>query len=576
MGSRKEDILMSRIFLLLVSLMLLVACGQIATKITEDNDLDLEVLNTRSPLGDNPSSISPFTNNYPFIDAFKAARAWTTYAGDPKLNLDDHGWIKSFSAGQGVFTQVFNSTDGRYPKGDYILLYEGQGNLSSDPQDDGDFIGSPTVSGNTSRQIVRVTNTTSKGIAFGYSQTNPNNYIRNVRLIMPGGMCRSNAFRWAANASNCPGGDYVSFEKIYTTQIFHPTYLSRLRPYSTLRFMGWMETNGSIQTSWANRPKVTDAFWSTKKGAPLEIMIELANRLDVDMWVNMPHAADNAYMAAFARLTKARLESGRKVYIEYSNEIWLDRDDTIPTDDDRQHEYAIEQGGLLGLVSTSECNRVGVNRCKELKFERFQVKRSLEMFTIWQQNFGTKNLVRVMASTLSNTSSELLRYRNAYNNIDAFAVAPYFGDIVNRFNIDWFKSQNYTVSSYFNRLNGDLLNDMRNDIRRQKTIIASTGKMIPLVAYEGGQILTQEGTTDTAIETLFDAINRNPRMKQTYLNYLSLWKTESGQLFNHFFNSGNWSEFGRWGALEYLTQSRRSAPKFDGLMTFIEQNPRWW
>jgi hypothetical protein len=96
------------------------------------------------------------------------------------------------------------------------------------------------------------------------------------------------------------------------------------------------------------------------------------------------------------------------------------------------------------------------------------------------------------------------------------------------------------------------------------------------VAYEGGQILTQEGTTDTAIETLFDAINRNPRMKQTYLNYLSLWKTESGQLFNHFFNSGNWSEFGRWGALEYLTQSRRSAPKFDGLMTFIEQNPRWW
>lgn len=142
---------MSRIFLLLVSLMLLVACGQIATKITEDNDLDLEVLNTRSPLGDNPSSISPFTNNYPFIDAFKAARAWTTYAGDPKLNLDDHGWIKSFSAGQGVFTQVFNSTDGRYPKGDYILLYEGQGNLSSDPQDDGDFIGSPTVSGNTSR-----------------------------------------------------------------------------------------------------------------------------------------------------------------------------------------------------------------------------------------------------------------------------------------------------------------------------------------------------------------------------------------------------------------------------------------
>jgi hypothetical protein len=588
-----ESVMMQKFFYpLACAALLLAACGQVAPEAEVpafDSELEAKG-NPNSPVGTNLEDVSPFTNNYPFIDAFKTAREWTTYDGSPQLNLDANGWIKSFGPNRGVFTQVFNSADGRYPTGDYILLYDGKGNLSSDPSDDGNFVGTPSVSGNTTRQIVRVTRTSDKGIAFGYSQTDPSNYIRNVRLIMPGGTCAKNVFRYAASNRDCPAatsGSYLPFEEAYKTRTFHPTYLSKLRNYSTLRFMTWQRTNGSVQTLWSGRPKTTDATWATQKGVPLEVMIELANILNVDPWFNMPHAGDNTYVTEFAKLTRARLERGRKVYLEYSNEVWLDRPNLPgdPNPADAQYDYAVAQGKRLGLVSSSDCLSLGTLRCNALNGNRFQVRRSLEVFGIWQQNFGSSNLVRVISGTtlklpngVSNPVSptrELLRYQNAYTKIDALAIAPYFGDLIYDETIAS-EIRPLNVTQYFSRLNGALFEQNRQEIREQKATIASFSNRIPLIAYEGGQILVQEAVFDPQLERLFDAVNRDPRMKQVYLKYLEMWKAEGGQLYNHFYHSGNWGEDGRWGTLEYLTQPRSQAPKYDAIQTFIETTPKWW
>jgi hypothetical protein len=575
-------------------LLLLAACVQTppTAEPVEDDGLEIESqrFNTTSPLGTNLSGVSPFTNDYPFIDAYKASREWTAYAGSTTVELDANGWVKNVKAGQGLFSQVFNSVNGVYPGGDYILLYDGEGDLSVG--DDAVAIGTPTRTGNTTRQVIRVTprkdnpataEGEDKGIALGLTRVNPANYVRNIRLIMPGGGCSNNPLRYAPTADRCTGssGTFVPFEQLYKTRTFHPSFLARLANYSTLRFMTWQETNGSNQTVWSGRPKVTDAQWSTKKGVPLEVMIDLANILNADAWFNMPHAADNTYVTEFAKLTKAKLEPGRKVYLEYSNEVWLDRGSNP---DDAQYDYSIAQGKRLGLVSTSDCSSLGAPLCNTLNGNRFQVKRSLEVFGLWQQSFGTSNLVRVIASTTltppyvsgaASPTRELLRYQNAYTKIDALAIAPYFGDLIYDQNIAN-EIRPLSVTQYFDRLNGVLLEGKRQEIREQKATIASFSNRIPLVAYEGGQILVQEAVFDPQIEKLYDAVNRDPRMKQTYLNYLNMWKAEGGQLYNHFVNSGSWNRFGRWGALEYLTQPRREAPKFDALQTFIAQNPRWW
>jgi hypothetical protein len=584
---------MRKLWFVLACFLLLASCVQSPSIEGEHLELESQRLNKRSPLGTNLSGVSPFINDYPFIDAFKNSWEWQTYEGQPAIapsQLDANGWLKSLQAGQNAYTLIFNVTDGTYPAGDYILLYDGAGSLTIGG--DATRKGNATRTGNTTRQVLSITPKKDNpatpasedvGIFIAVDSTNPNNYIRNMRLIMPGGTCANNIFRYATGPSGCSGssGSYVPFEDIYATRTFHPRFLRSLANYSTIRFMTWQETNGSIQRNWSDRPKVSDARWSTKKGVPLEVMIDLANTLDVDAWFNMPHAATNSYVTEFAKVTKARLEPGRKVYLEYSNEVWLDRGNNP---DDAQFDYAIAQGKRLGLVTSSECSQLGAPRCNALNGNRFQVKRSLEVFALWQQNFGTSNLVRVMASTTltppyvpgaTSPTRELLRYQNAYTKIDALGIAPYFGDLIYDQNIAN-EIKPLSVTQYLERLNGVLLESKRQEIRDQRTTLASFSSRIPLIAYEGGQILVQEAVFDPQIERLYDAVNRDPRMKQTYLNYLNMWKAEGGQLYNHFVSSGNWSSFGRWGALEYLTQPRNEAPKFDGLQTFTEQNPKWW
>jgi len=78
------------------------------------------------------------------------------------------------------------------------------------------------------------------------------------------------------------------------------------------------------------------------------------------------------------------------------------------------------------------------------------------------------------------------------------------------------------------------------------------------------------------LTALFIAFNRDPRIKQLYLDYFAGWKRAGGQVFAHYYDVGNYTKWGFWGALETIDQTRAAAPKFDAIQSFIEQNPVWW
>jgi hypothetical protein len=107
--------------------------------------------------------------------------------------------------------------------------------------------------------------------------------------------------------------------------------------------------------------------------------------------------------------------------------------------------------------------------------------------------------------------------------------------------------------------------------------LATINKM-SLIAYEGGQhMLGIQGAENNAeLTALFLSFNRDPRIKQLYLDYLATWKQTGGELFVHYRDAGRYTKWGSWGALEYADQPRSAAPKYDALRTFIEQNPVWW
>ena len=81
------------------------------------------------------------------------------------------------------------------------------------------------------------------------------------------------------------------------------------------------------------------------------------------------------------------------------------------------------------------------------------------------------------------------------------------------------------------------------------------------------------GDKEPLVTALFHAVNRNPRMREVYVKYLSMWKLSGGGLFNQFVDVSKFRKYGSWGALEYQNQDINTAPKYLGLMDFIDKNP---
>lgn len=517
-------------------------------------------LNATSPLGTNLEWVKEFGEEWIFVDAFRASRPWVSGTSSAwqdarTLNLDANGWVASLEPGQVARTAVLTSTHPS-PAGNYVVLYDGEGTLQYQYGAAAIFDSTQSRPG---RHVLRM-DPAKSGIMIALTATSASNPIRNIRVIMPGGICAGDPFRYAKDAAACAGaGHFMSFEANHATIVFHPMFLERLRTYRAIRFINWSRTNNSRQSAWSDRPKPSDARWSTEKGVPVEVIVDLANRIGADAWFTPPHLADDHYVTQYAILVKQLLRSDLKAYVEYSNEVWNGLFE--------QASYARKQGLALGLST---------NNFQAQLF--FYSKRSVEIFDIWTREMGDpKRLVRVMAAAPANswTSIQVLDFQNAMQKTDALAIAPYFGNRLGS-PAEQARVQAMSLDALFTELETVAL-PMTIDLMKSQAAVAKA-RGLPLIAYEGGQHLAGFGGVENnaAINTLFDRANRDPRMGDLYKKYLASWKASGGTLMMHFVNCGRYSKYGRWGALEYLEQPRADAPKFNALQTFIEQNPAWW
>ena len=112
--------------------------------------------------------------------------------------------------------------------------------------------------------------------------------------------------------------------------------------------------------------------------------------------------------------------------------------------------------------------------------------------------------------------------------------------------------------------------------RRHVELASAHG--LRLVAYEGGQhfVGIQGVENDERLNERFDALNRDPRFGQLYLEYLEGWREAGGGWFNHYVHCEGWSKWGRWGALEHVRHPPQEAPKHDALATFAERYRDGW
>jgi len=524
--------------------------------------------NAQTAIGMNLGAVNYYASEQPFINSFVTSEGWITHsdaAWDTKeekyINLDANGWPITLNSVNEPTTQQFNSlgvlfllgmpdtANGNYPAGRYIVLYDGQGTLSYGSD-------AALVRRSPGRDIINVT-PSNHGIDLRIVATDPHhtgNYLRNIKVVT------------AANEAAARAG-----------QIFNPVFLELIQNFRALRFMDWFQTNGSILSSWTDRPIPTYAFFGTSKGVPIEIAVQLANAVSADAWMNVPVMADDNYISQMATLVHSQVGASQKIYVELSNEVW--------NFSFSQAKYAVSQGQALWPTRSSGNEGYEYNR-------EWYGMRTAQMCDVWRSVWRSDpRLICVLGAQAALSSSATAALKCPYwtqgapcsgHAINAIAVAPYMGGAVPS---AWTSQPDRGLASLFRSLFSQ--NDrtipaggfIAQDAAWLKDFITILAPYkLPILAYEGGQNFAN-GSTD-ALNNLYMAANRDPRMGQAYARYFQQWKAGGGQLFMHYYDVGVGSKYGSWGALESIMQTitplSSAPPKWQAVQDFISGNPCWW
>ena len=483
-------------------------------------------------VGTNLSGIGYWSSQFPFANMLKGATPFVSRedsgvweAPFPSMTAD--GYPASLRAGQHAISTV--ASDGsRYPLGRYVLLWDGQGSVSF-PTD------IATVVESSSNRAVIDVRSAPGALYFSIDATRAGNPLRNLRFLWPG------------------------TEATYLSQPFNPAFLAKIQPFSALRFMDWGATNGSSVINWADRALTSDLTYQSGKGVPIEVMIDLANKLKVDPWFCIPHQATDDYVSNFAALLHSRLDPTLKPHIEYSNEVW---NTGFP-----QTAWANAQSVLLGLDAPWGQPSL------------FYAQRSVEIFKLMRKVYGAADSARLVGVVSGQAAwtqflENALAWKDTAANADVMAVAPYFvaeaaADPAN-------VQSTLTLSS--DQVVDQMFLNVRGTVKSQIAANASLASRygLKIKAYEGGSGNSAgyfPADKVDAMTQLFTAANRNPRMRQLYVEYYGLWTAAGGDTLNQYSDIATPKPWGMWGALEYVTQDPASAPKYQGLLDFIAAHP---
>src|SRR5215210_6545082 len=85
--------------------------------------------NDNSPLGINLSGVTYYSTEFPFVDVFKASKPWVFQKKGQKYGVGDRHEIREDGYPAEILPKHFAEalvlvTDGRYPGGEYLCLYD--------------------------------------------------------------------------------------------------------------------------------------------------------------------------------------------------------------------------------------------------------------------------------------------------------------------------------------------------------------------------------------------------------------------------------------------------------------------
>jgi hypothetical protein len=304
-------------------------------------------------LGVNIGWVNDWDPTQMFADAMKQARKFGSVSApyDESAGVDAQGWPT-----QDAGVAILIGNRGAWTAGTYALSFTGQASVRS--WDDASVsVGAVTYNSATNTSTATVTvGPAYSNVYLVFTQTRrmgasgPGTGITNVSLMRP-----------TINGTPHAAGT-----------LFTDRFLERLKYFTAMRMMDYLETNSSSETAWTDRSIPANASQQETPphasqniqpqfvtGASYEYAIQLANQTGKDLWLTVPNLAFGGTYA-FASTTWATnlalllkygsdvngnpytglsgsdgsnpqpatgpvnppLNAGLHVYIEYSNEFW--------------------------------------------------------------------------------------------------------------------------------------------------------------------------------------------------------------------------------------------------------------
>ena len=331
--------------------------------------------------------------------------------------------------------------------------------------------------------------------------------------------------------------------------------------FKCIRMLDFSSANWSTEVNWGDRTlktAVSNGDGAVWQGKPIawEWCIDLCNKTNSDLWINIPHKSVQNYWQGIANLIKTQLNPDLKVYVEYSNEVWNGTfSDNSWDGRSGQHTWCVENGKQLIPSAWDD------KYCAA-----YQVKQSVQIWKTFEDVFGTdKNrVINVLGCRhdipyyieyckeyLINTSINPNAVR-----CESFAIAPYFG-------LRWGVELNFCNSDRMKILRDEmnwalgLVPESFNYANASKSTFNYPAT--PLVCYEGGQQI---------YNSCADVANRNPEIYTIYTDYLEGLKPYF-TLFNHYGFVAPFSNQYAWGLKEAPGQNNADAHKYRAIKDFI-------
>ena len=394
---------------------------------------------------------------------------------------------------------------------------------------------------------------------FTVTPTNPANLPRNISII-----------------------DVTLLSNHVNGEIFDPRYLATLPSGGCLRFMDWMGTNNSPVVSSADYPTLSRQRWSR---VPVEAMVALANAKQADMWINIPHMANDAFVTEKMTYIRDNLNNNLKVRMELSNEIW--------------NTGVFNQGSYFkGLAETVWGVADGFASARWLHYAG---KRFVEIAQIAGSIFSAQpsRLIKVIGGHAANTAAtnallnasswqtfEPANYIRPSTLCDEVSIAPYINWTGNRvahgnaiaaaMQVSQTAVDDYVIgmtvdslAQAYSWIDNHVIVAVENNCR---LTMYEYNQHYSLIEMDGSDLVSGGVPIAGALDAMM-AATMSQRMADAQDELRDYWKANAGSLMCFFVNLNRHSRFGTWGA---KTHAEHNSPIWNALLAWHAANPRWY